>query len=209
MARRANLMSEDVAALSPAQELEASAMTIRELTNHVNVIEAIALIVATAFTRGDKLLVAGNGGSAAAAQHFAAEFEGDFTGPQGPLPAMWVPANPSFVTAWSNDHTFDTAIARLVETYGRPGDVFMAVSTSGGSRDGSSRNLVLAAEKARSHGLSVVALSGKGGGVLANIAEACLTVASDSTARVQDAHQVVLHILSGLIGELVGRPSIG
>ncbi len=163
----------------------------RELHN----VERAAQLIVAAFSAGNKLLVAGNGGSAADAHHFATEFEGKFRHDRRGFPALCLCANTSFLTAWSNDYSFDTLYQRQLETHGRPGDVFVGISTSGGSITGYSRNIAIAAARAKTIGLKTIGLAGKGGGSLLKLADVCFVVDSNTTARIQEAHAVLLHLI--------------
>jgi phosphoheptose isomerase len=158
------------------------------------IVEA-AETLSACFERGGKLLVCGNGGSAAEAQHFAAEFVGRLRAPaRTALPAIALTADGVMLTAWANDASFDEVFSRQVEAFGRPGDVLVAISTSG-----CSRNVTLALQAARRHGLRSVALLGCGGGEARAQAEIALVVPSDDTQHVQEAQLVVIHLLAELV----------
>lgn len=137
-----------------------------------------------------KALFCGNGGSAADAQHLAAELSGKFYLDRPPIQAEACHVNSSFLTAYSNDYDFEIAYARYIESVGRPGDVLIAISTSG-----TSANVVKAAQKARELGMRIVALTGSGGGELASIAHICLKVPSTNTPRIQEAHILIGHLI--------------
>ena len=143
---------------------------------------------------GGKVLACGNGGSAADAQHLAAELAGRFDRERPALPALALTANSSDLTAIGNDYGFERVFARLVEAHGRPGDVLVAISTSGNSP-----NVVAAVERARAAGLATIALVGKGGGRLAGLADVAIVVPSDVTARVQECHIAAIHVLCELV----------
>jgi D-sedoheptulose 7-phosphate isomerase len=158
---------------------------------------ALALGMARAAARlvealgdGRQVLVCGNGGSAAESQHFAAELTGRFKRERPALPAMALTVDTSALTAIGNDYGFDRVFARQVEAYGRPGDVLLALSTSGRSP-----NVVAAAAAARARGLAVVALTGADAGPLGAVADEVLAVPEADTARVQEVHLTVLHVL--------------
>jgi D-sedoheptulose 7-phosphate isomerase len=150
-------------------------------------------LIHDSLSAGGKLLVCGNGGSAADAQHVAAEFVGRFRLERRALPAIALTTNASIVTAVANDHGFDQVFARQVAALGRAGDVLLAISTSG-----ESANVVKAAEAAQAGGLKVIALTGEGGGRLAGVCDVLLAVPSTDTARTQEAHLVIEHILCEL-----------
>lgn len=142
------------------------------------------------YRRKGKALFCGNGGSAADAQHLAAELSGKFYLDRPPIQAEACHVNSSFLTAYSNDYDFEVAYARYIESVGRPGDVLIAISTSG-----TSANVVKAAQKARELGMRIVALTGSSGGELASIAHICLKVPSTNTPRIQEAHILIGHLI--------------
>jgi D-sedoheptulose 7-phosphate isomerase len=143
---------------------------------------------------GGRLFFAGNGGSAADAQHIAAEYVVRFKARRRGWPAIALTTDSSVLTAAGNDLGFDQIFARQVESLCRPGDLLVLQSTSG-----ESTNLLRAAEAARAMGVSVVALLGKGGGRLAREADLAFVVGSDDTARIQEIHLAVQHIIAGLL----------
>lgn len=148
--------------------------------------------------RGGALLVAGNGGSAAHAQHLAAELVGRYRVERPPLRALALHAETSSVTAIANDYGYDEVFARQVRAHGQPGDVLLGISTSGASR-----NVVAAAETARMVGCAVWALTGARACPLASVAHDTLAVAAESTATVQEVHQVVVHLLCESVDRVV------
>ena len=161
--------------------------------------------IAGCFARGGKVLICGNGGSAAEAQHFAAEFVGRFKLPgRAALPAMALCADSAVVTAWSNDFGYDQVFARQVEAFGHDGDILIGLSTSGRSR-----NLVQAFEAARRRGLRSIALLGGDGGELGRLADLSVIVPSSDTQRIQEVQTVIVHLICELVEErLMGdRPS--
>lgn len=147
-----------------------------------------------ALDAGAKVLSFGNGGSAADAQHFAAELAGRFVHERPALPALALVANVSDLTAIGNDYGFEQVFARLVEAHGRSGDVAVAISTSGNSL-----NVNTAVVEARSRGLHTIALTGKGGGKLASLADTVICIPSDETPRIQESHIAVCHVLCELV----------
>ncbi len=147
-----------------------------------------------AFTAGRKVLLCGNGGSAADAQHIAAELVGKFYFDRPALPAEALTVNTSSVTAIGNDYSFDQVFSRQVEAFGVAGDVCVGISTSGNSR-----NIVEAFRVARRKGLVTVAMTGATGGQLAAEADYCIRVASTDTPRIQEHHILVGHILCELV----------
>lgn len=150
----------------------------------------VAARMATVLAAGGKVLACGNGGSAAESQHFAAELSGRFRRERAAWPAMALTVDTSALTAIGNDYGFVRVFARQVEAFGRPGDVLVALSTSGRSA-----NVVAAAQQARAQGLYVVALTGATPGPLGEAADEILAVPETDTARVQEVHLTLLHML--------------
>ena len=160
---------------------------------------AIDLIVA-ALGAGKPMLVCGNGGSAADAQHIAGELVGRFLRERKAYNVIALGTDTSVVTAWSNDYSFETLFARQVEAHGCKGAVLLAISTSGNSK-----NVLAAAEVARQQGMTVIALTGEGGGKLKPLADVLLDVPSRFTPVIQQGHLCLYHYLCGAIEErLVG-----
>jgi D-sedoheptulose 7-phosphate isomerase len=155
--------------------------------------EVAARLIA-AFTAGKKVLICGNGGSAADAQHIAAEFVGKFYFDRPPLPAEALTVNTSSITAIGNDYSFDQVFSRQVEAFGAEGDVCIGISTSGNSR-----NVVEAFRVARSKGILTVAMTGASGGRLLVEADYCISIPSIDTPRIQEHHILVGHILCELV----------
>jgi len=145
--------------------------------------------------RGDnKLLLAGNGGSASDAQHIAAELVGRFELERDGMPAMALTTNASQLTALSNDYGYEAVFSRQLQAFAKKGDVFFGLSTSGNSA-----NVVAAAEVAKARGVFVVGMTGQSGGKLEVLCDICLKVPSDNTARIQEAHITIGHIVCALI----------
>jgi len=155
--------------------------------------DAAAAIFET-MTRGGTLLIFGNGGSASDAQHVAAEFVGRFQRERRALAAMALTTDTSVLTAIGNDYAFDRVFARQVEGLGKRGDVAFGISTSGRSP-----NVVAALETARARGLQTIALTGRDGGAVGRAASIHINVPSDATARVQEVHRTVLHIICDIV----------
>ncbi len=151
--------------------------------------QAIALVVA-ALRAGHRVFVFGNGGSAADAQHLAAELEGRFTRDRKPLPVLSLNSNTSTLTAIGNDYGYDHTFARQVEAHARPGDVVIGISTSGNSK-----NVLAAVRKAKEVGAAVIGMTGQKGGALRDLCNVALCSPSDWTPRIQECHGVMLHIL--------------
>jgi D-sedoheptulose 7-phosphate isomerase len=158
-------------------------------------IERAAVLIATSFNAGGKLMICGNGGSAADAQHMAAELVSrltlDFDRPG--LPAMALTTDSSILTAYANDFEFEGVFARQVQALGRSGDVLLGISTSG-----SSRNIIRAAEQARAQGISIVTLTAERG-QLRELATVAIRVPAASTAHVQEAHLAIEHVLCHIV----------
>jgi phosphoheptose isomerase len=153
---------------------------------------------------GGRLLVAGNGGSAAEAQHLTAELVGRFEGERRPLSALVLHGDTSTVTAVMNDYGGDEVFARQVQAHGRPGDVLLLLSTSGRSP-----NVLRAAERARAGGLSVWALTGNGPNPLTALADRVVSVRSGSTSSIQEAHLVAVHAVCAAVERyLVDAPDV-
>ena len=159
-----------------------------------NEIERAGLICAEALSRGNRIYLCGNGGSAADAQHIAAELIGRFVSDRRALPAMALTTDTSALTAIGNDYGFDSVFSRQVEGLCREGDVLIAISTSGNSS-----NILKAANLARDLGGRVIGLSGKSGGELSKSCDLSLVVPSDVTARIQEMHIIIGHVLCALI----------
>lgn len=150
---------------------------------------------------GGKLLLFGNGGSAADAQHLAAEFVGRYEKDRSPLAAIALTTDTSALTAIGNDYGFEQVFARQIRALGRRGDVAIAISTSGRSE-----NVILGVEAAREAGLATIALTGGDGGKLAPIVDIAIVVPSTTTARIQECHITIGHVLCEYVDrELLGR----
>lgn len=163
-------------------------------------IESAGTILCAALGSGKKLLFCGNGGSAADAQHIAAELVIRFRGgvERRALPAMSLSVDPSLMTAGGNDYGYENVFARAVEAFGQPGDVLIAISTSG-----TSKNVVRAVEQARIQGMFVVGLLGGTGGTLLSHCDASVVVPSTITAHIQECHIMIGHIWCEMIEEFL------
>jgi phosphoheptose isomerase len=151
--------------------------------------------IGACFARGGKVLICGNGGSAAEAQHLAGELVGRFIQPnRAALPAMALTADTAVLTAWSNDTGYDHVFARQIEALGQPGDVLVALSTSGRSR-----NLIKAFEAARRCRMICIALLGGDGGDAWSLVDISIIVPSSDSQRIQETHLLVLHLLCELV----------
>jgi D-sedoheptulose 7-phosphate isomerase len=154
------------------------------------VMEGAVAACTAALGTGRPLLVCGNGGSAADAMHITGELVGRFLVERRALRAICLADNPSVLTAWSNDYSYETVFARQVEAYGEPGGAILGLSTSGNSP-----NVVAAFERARALGMTTVALTGEGGGRMAPLADHLLAVPSRSTPLIQQVHICLYHHL--------------
>ncbi len=155
---------------------------------------ALAEALAGAFRQGHKALFCGNGGSAADAQHIAAELSGRFYKDRGALFAEALHVNTSFLTAVANDYGYEQVYARMVEAAGRKGDFLFALSTSGNSP-----NILAAARKGREQGMTVVGMSGESGGALAPLCDYVLRIPSRDPARIQECHIFFGHLLCEMV----------
>ena len=186
------------------RELEESAnikrMVAQDLTD---IIVDAAQIILNAYKEDKKVLLIGNGGSAADAQHLAAELVGRFRLERTGLPAIALTANTSSLTALANDYGYDSVFSRQLEALANDKDVLIAITTSG-----TSPNVLEAAKMAKSQGIIVIALTGRGGGKLEGLADLTIAVPSDNTQRIQEAHITIGHIICHLVEkELFGEAS--
>ncbi len=159
-------------------------------------IEKVTSLIAKAFANGNKVLFCGNGGSAADAQHLAAEFSGRFYTDRDPLPSEALHCNSSYMTAVANDYGYDVVYSRIIKGTGKPGDVLIALSTSGNSV-----NIINAIEQAKKIGMITVGLTGAGGGKMKDICDYLVNIPSNDTPRIQESHIMVGHIICQLVEE--------
>ena len=159
-------------------------------------IEEVSKLIANAFENGHRLYLCGNGGSAADAQHLAAEFTGRFYSDREPLPAEALHVNTSFLTAVANDYSYDQIYERAVKAYGRKGDVLIGLSTSGNSK-----NVLLAQIEAKQRGMHVISFTGESGGKMKDTCDYLFNVPSKDTPRIQESHILVGHIICQLVEE--------
>jgi D-sedoheptulose 7-phosphate isomerase len=160
----------------------------------LSAVATVSKILINALKRGNKVLLFGNGGSAADAQHIAAELLGRFAFDRPALPALALSVNSSCVTAIGNDYGFDQVFSRQMEALARQGDVAIGISTSGNSP-----NVVRGISLAKKMGLHTVGLAGRAGGNLRNTADHCICVPSSDTPRIQECHILIGHILSEVV----------
>ena len=154
-------------------------------------------IIVNAFEKGNKVLFCGNGGSAADAQHLAAEFSGRFYTDRDALPAEALHCNTSYLTAVANDYSYDVIYSRLIKGIGNPGDVLVGLSTSGNSK-----NIINAFEAAKEKNMINIAFTGASGGELKKLADQLINVPSDDTPRIQESHIMLGHIICQLVEEI-------
>lgn len=162
--------------------------------NLINIISRCANEITEAFARNNRVYFCGNGGSAADAQHLAAEFTGRFYYDRPPLDSEALHVNTSYLTAVGNDYSFDEIYARLVKAKGMKGDVLVAISTSGNSR-----NIIRAIEEAHLKGMIVIGLTGATGGVMKDKCNYLINVPSTDTPRIQESHITIGHILCEIV----------
>ena len=168
------------------------------IRQQVDKIRQSAELLATALAAGHKLRIFGNGGSAADAQHMAAEFINRFQLERQPLPAIALTTDTSVITSIGNDYSFEEIFSKQVQALGRTGDVALAISTSGNSP-----NVVRALQVAADQGLLTIALTGGGGGKLATLADLAFCVPSPVTARIQEGHITLVHIWCDLVERIL------
>lgn len=166
--------------------------------NFLQKVEAVVAVISDAFNAGNKVLFCGNGGSAADAQHLAAEFSGRFYKNRKALPAEALHCNTSYLTAVANDYSFDVIYARLVDGIGVKGDVLLGFSTSGNSV-----NIIKAFEVAKERGMVTIGLTGATGGNMKVVSDYLFNVPSTTTPRIQESHILIGHIICELVEEKV------
>ena len=165
-------------------------------------VERAANVLVDALEEGGKLLVFGNGGSSADAQHFAAELVGRFVRERAALPAVALATNQALLTAWSNDYSYDDVFAREIDALGVAGDVAFGISTSG-----KSPNVLKALERARARGLRTIGLTGANSTLMAAHCDVVLAVPLSTTARIQEVHLVTYHAICAAIDARLAAPS--
>ncbi len=160
----------------------------------VKQIQTVTEVITKAFQQGNSVYFAGNGGSAADAQHLAAEFSGRFYKDRKALPSDALHCNSSYLTAVANDYSYDVIYARLIEGLAKPGDVLVGISTSGNSG-----NIVKAFEMAKTIGVTTIGFTGQKGGTMKELGDYLINVPSNTTPRIQEAHILVGHIICELV----------
>jgi len=169
----------------------------KNILNNDNLLQTISDVVSeiiNAFKNDKKILICGNGGSAADAQHIAAELSGKFYMDRDPLFAEALHVNTSYLTAVANDYSYDEVFSRLVKAKGRTGDILIGISTSGNSN-----NVIQAIKVANDIGMITVGLTGKDGGKMKHLCKYLINVPSDDTPRIQEAHITIGHIICELV----------
>ena len=162
----------------------------------INIIGQSVSIILEALKNGNKLYFCGNGGSAADAQHLAAEFTGRFYIDRKALPAEALHCNTSYLTAVANDYSFEDVYSRLLEGISKPGDILIGISTSGNSK-----NIIKALQTAKLNSLHTISFTGLNGGLMKNYSDYLLNIPSENTPRIQECHILVGHIICQMVEE--------
>ena len=164
----------------------------------LQLVEDVAKCCIQAFRSGNKVMLAGNGGSASDALHLAAEFVGRYEQDRSGIPALALSANSSTLTAVANDYGYEAVFQRQVQALGREGDVFFGLSTSGRSS-----NVVAAIQECKRLGITTVGMTGAGGGDMLELCDYCICIPSENTARIQEAHITLGHIICSMVERTV------
>ena len=190
------------AAIAAFEEAARSLQSICSTAYPSQISQAVELLVER-LSAGNKLMVCGNGGSAADAMHICGELVGRFFKERQAIPAIALNTDPAVLTAWANDYAYESVFSRQVEALARRGDVVWGISTSGNSK-----NVVAALKAARRSGAATIALTGEGGGAMAKYADVLLAVPLTVTPRIQEIHTVTYHIICEAVeAALCERPS--
>jgi len=182
------------------EAIAAATKTLQSIVGLDEQIAKAAELIGNCLTTGNKVLVCGNGGSAADAADFCSELACRFVDDRRPYPALNLAQGGSLLTATGNDYGFEEIFARQVRAFGKPGDVLIALSTSG-----QSKNVRRALEEAKASQLKTIALLGRDGGASGGLADVDLVIPGDSTARIQEAHKFILHVLCEMIEPRLAR----
>ena len=188
-------------------EVAASAQTKEKILHDTAFLEKIASVIKASvaiYKAGNKILIAGNGGSAADAQHFAAELVGRYGFDRPSLPALALTTDTSNLTAIGNDYGYEYVFSRQLEGMGVAGDLFIGISTSGNSE-----NILNAFASAKEKGITTVALTGRDGGKMAEVADHTLIVPSDATPRIQESHLLIEHMICDAIEKEMFGDGVG
>ena len=164
----------------------------------ISLIEKTATIITDIYKKGSKTLIAGNGGSAADAQHIAGEFVSRFYFDRQGLPSIALTTDTSILTAIGNDYGFERLFSRQIEANGKEGDVFIGISTSGNSA-----NILEALKVCKEMNIYSVGLTGKSGGKMADLCDICIKVPSSSTPRIQESHIMIGHVICAIVEESI------
>ncbi len=179
----------------------AVAKNFEALTQLEDVVQRATGFVTAALRDGNKIMFCGNGGSAADAQHLAAELVGRYVMDRAPLPALALTVDTSALTAIANDYSFDDVFARQLRGLGQADDVLVGISTSGNSR-----NVLRAIEAAREKGIRTIGLTGQSGGLMRQLCDVCICVPSDRTSHIQEMHIAIGHVICGEVERILCRP---
>lgn len=177
--------------------IESSIKTKQEILSNdklINIIHDCCKIIVYAFKNGNKVLFCGNGGSAADAQHLAAEFSGRFYTDRDALPAEALHCNTSYMTAVANDYSYDVIYSRLINGIGKPGDILIGLTTSGNSK-----NIIEAFKTAKIKNMTTIAFTGESGGMIKGISDYLINVPCNDTPRIQESHIMIGHIICELV----------
>ena len=185
-----------------SQRIEASIAVKQQLLKHTAICAEVAEKIIQTYRQGNKVLLFGNGGSAADAQHIAAELVGRFYLERSALPAQALTVDTSSLTAIGNDYDYDLVFVRQIEAFGRPGDVAIGISTSGNSR-----NVIQGLHAAKRRGMLTVGMTGESGGHVKSEVDYCICVPSRETPRIQESHILVGHILCELVEQALFQKS--
>jgi D-sedoheptulose 7-phosphate isomerase len=166
----------------------------------IKLIEKVSKKTIKAYRNGNKTIIAGNGGSAGDAQHISAEFVGRFAFDRDPLPSIALTTDSSILTAVGNDYGYKNIFSRQIQANGVTGDIFIAISTSGNSK-----NIIKAVKQAKSKGIITIGLTNSNGGKMKDLCDYCICVPSMNTARVQEAHIMIGHIICAIVEEKLFR----
>lgn len=176
------------------KELQAHLGIVKKMEQSIEIIKEIAEVLIAQINKGNKILICGNGGSAADSQHFAAELTGRYKRERKALSAIALTTDTSALTAIGNDYGYEFVFSRQVEALANLGDVLFGISTSGNSK-----NVILAMQKARSLECKIIALSGRDGGLMKDLADYNLIIPSDDTPRIQEMHIFAIHTFCDLL----------
>lgn len=181
---------------SVIEKIFAESISVKQdtLKNNAKPIEQASLAIIDALRSGNKILLCGNGGSAADSQHIAAEFVGRFQKERAAWPAIALTVDTSALTALGNDYSFDIVFSRQLQALGRKGDVLIGISTSGNSK-----NVIKALETAKAMGITTIGVTGGTGGAMMPLCDITLVAASSKTARIQESHLVIFHTICEIV----------